>query len=88
MKSMIDQLYILPILHFSVIIHEIAHGWTALMLGDPTAKRMGRLTLNPIPHIDLFNLVEQVVLRISRKNVRHTWLDTQPEKGKFSFLLP
>ncbi len=50
---MIDQLYILPILLFSVIIHEIAHGWTALMLGDPTAKNMGRLTLNPIPHIDL-----------------------------------
>ena len=50
---MIDQLYILPILLFSVIIHEIAHGWTALMLGDPTAKMMGRLTLNPIPHIDL-----------------------------------
>jgi Zn-dependent protease len=36
-----------------VIIHEIAHGWTALKLGDPTAKMLGRLTLNPIPHIDL-----------------------------------
>jgi Zn-dependent protease len=50
---MIDQLYILPILLFSVIIHEIAHGWVALKLGDPTAKMMGRLTLNPVPHIDL-----------------------------------
>ncbi len=50
---MIDQIYILPILLFSVIIHEIAHGWMALRLGDPTAKMMGRLTLNPIPHIDL-----------------------------------
>ena len=50
---MIDQLYILPILLFSVIIHEIAHGWVALKLGDPTAKTMGRLTLNPVPHIDL-----------------------------------
>lgn len=49
---MIEQLYILPILLFSVIIHEIAHGWMALKLGDPTAKQMGRLTLNPIPHID------------------------------------
>lgn len=54
---MIDQLYILPILLFSVIIHEIAHGWTALMLGDPTAKMMGRLTLNPIPHIDLIGSI-------------------------------
>ncbi len=54
---MIDQLYILPILLFSVIIHEIAHGWTALRLGDPTAKTMGRLTLNPIPHIDLIGSI-------------------------------
>ena len=49
---MVDQLYILPILLFSVVIHELAHGWMALKLGDPTAKAMGRLTLNPIPHID------------------------------------
>ena len=55
--SIVDQLYILPILLFSVIIHEIAHGWTALMLGDPTAKMMGRLTLNPIPHIDLIGSI-------------------------------
>jgi Zn-dependent protease len=50
---MIGQLYILPILLFSVIIHEIAHGYVAMKLGDPTARMMGRLTLNPIPHIDL-----------------------------------
>src|SRR5437868_12688102 len=49
---MLDQLYIFPILLFSVIIHEIAHGWMALQLGDPTALDEGRLTLNPIPHID------------------------------------
>lgn len=47
-----DQLYILPILLFSVVIHEISHGWMALRLGDTTARDMGRLTLNPIPHID------------------------------------
>jgi len=50
---MIDQIYILPILLFSVVIHEISHGYMALRLGDPTARDMGRLTLNPIPHIDL-----------------------------------
>jgi Zn-dependent protease len=49
---MAEQLFIIPILLFSIIIHEIAHGWMALRLGDPTAKVMGRLTLNPIPHID------------------------------------
>lgn len=37
---------------YSVILHEIAHGWVALKCGDPTAKWEGRLTLNPIPHID------------------------------------
>jgi Zn-dependent protease len=49
---MIEQLPLIPILLFSVIIHEIAHGWMALRLGDPTAKDLGRLTLNPLPHID------------------------------------
>jgi len=42
----------LPIFFFSVIIHEYAHGWTAYRFGDDTAKVTGRLTLNPLPHID------------------------------------
>jgi Zn-dependent protease len=37
---------------FSVIVHEVAHGLMALRLGDPTAKQLGRLTLNPLRHID------------------------------------
>lgn len=36
----------------SIIVHEVAHGWAANALGDPTAKLAGRLTLNPLPHID------------------------------------
>ena len=40
------------VLVFSVVFHEYAHGWTAWKLGDPTARDRGRLTLNPIPHID------------------------------------
>ena len=40
------------VLVFSAILHEIAHGWVAEKLGDPTARIAGRLTLNPIPHID------------------------------------
>lgn len=50
---MLEQLYILPILLFSVVIHELSHGLMALRCGDPTAKELGRITLNPIPHIDL-----------------------------------
>ena len=37
---------------FSIILHEVAHGYAANALGDPTAKLQGRLTLNPLPHID------------------------------------
>lgn len=42
---------------YSIIIHEISHGLTAYWLGDDTAKRMGRLSLNPIRHIDWFGTV-------------------------------
>ena len=52
-----DQLYVLPILLFSVVVHEVAHGLVALRLGDTTARDMGRLTLNPIPHIDLIGSI-------------------------------
>ena len=42
---------IIPLI-FAVVVHEVAHGWVALQLGDDTAYRMGRLTLNPLKHID------------------------------------
>ncbi len=45
------------ILLFSVILHEVMHGWVALKFGDHTAENAGRLTLNPIPHIDLFGTI-------------------------------
>ena len=47
---------IIPVL-FAIVLHEVAHGWVAKMLGDPTADRLGRLTLNPIKHIDLFGTI-------------------------------
>lgn len=42
----------IPVLFFSVILHECAHGWVASLCGDDTARLSGRLTLNPLPHID------------------------------------
>lgn len=45
-------LLVLPILLFSIVLHEMAHGYAALFGGDPTAKNMGRLTLNPLVHLD------------------------------------
>ncbi|MFH1713489.1 MAG: site-2 protease family protein [Candidatus Jacksonbacteria bacterium] len=52
-KILVYFLVIIP----SVIIHEVAHGVVALWLGDDTAKRAGRLTLNPISHIDFFGTI-------------------------------
>ena len=46
-------IFIIAILMISVIVHEISHGYVAEYLGDPTARLAGRLTLNPIPHLDL-----------------------------------
>lgn len=44
-------LSIVPLL-FAIILHEVSHGWVAEKLGDPTARMLGRITLNPISHID------------------------------------
>jgi Zn-dependent protease len=50
----------LPILFFSLTVHEFSHAWMANRLGDPTAKYMGRLTLNPVVHFDLMGLIMMV----------------------------
>jgi len=56
-KSYLENIYVVPILIFSVVIHEMAHAWIALKCGDTTAKDLGRITLNPVPHIDLFGSI-------------------------------
>jgi Zn-dependent protease len=58
LSTIIRQIIIsvFPIL-IAITFHELAHGFAANKLGDPTAKMMGRLTLNPIPHIDLFGTI-------------------------------
>ncbi len=47
-----DLILTIPALMIAVILHEVAHGWVAYKMGDPTPKEAGRLTINPIPHID------------------------------------
>lgn len=54
---MITGIFVVIVILFSVILHEISHGLAALSLGDTTAKDKGRLTLNPIPHLDLFGSI-------------------------------
>jgi Zn-dependent protease len=52
MNNIAEWIIRIPVLLFAITIHEYAHGKAALSLGDPTAKNAGRLTLNPISHID------------------------------------
>ena len=51
-----------PVILLSLTIHEYFHGWTANKLGDPTAKLRGRLTLNPIAHLDVFGTILMFVV--------------------------
>ncbi|TAH37140.1 MAG: site-2 protease family protein [Planctomycetota bacterium] len=75
---------------WSITTHEVAHGWVADKLGDPTARLMGRLTLNPIPHIDpVFTILIPGILffmgapifggakpvPVDMRNLRHPWRD-------------
>ena len=56
--NLIQKLIIFaPALIFAITVHEAAHGWMAGKLGDNTARMMGRVTLNPIPHIDLVGTI-------------------------------
>jgi len=52
-----DFILMIPILLFSIVLHEFAHAYSAKLAGDMTATRMNRLTLNPIPHIDLVGTI-------------------------------
>ena len=55
--SPVDGIFYIIVLIMSVVIHEFAHGYTAYLLGDNTARLSGRLTLNPIKHLDLLGSV-------------------------------
>jgi len=57
-QSSLAQIFIsLSVLLFSLTVHEMAHAWTADRLGDPTARLLGRVSLNPIVHADLFGTI-------------------------------
>lgn len=80
-------IWTLPIL-FAITVHEVAHGWVANKLGDPTARMLGRLTLNPIKHIDPIGtiLVPMVLLYLGgfifgwAKPVPITWRNLRKPK--------
>ena len=62
MNEVLFLIFQLAVLLFSVMIHEVSHGTAALRLGDTTAKDAGRLTLNPLKHLDVFG---SIILPIS-----------------------
>ncbi len=72
-----------PAILFGLTIHEFAHGWVAYRLGDPTAKLMGRLTLNPLKHLDPVGTIALFLFRfgwarpvpIDPSNFRHPTRD-------------
>ncbi|OGE85120.1 MAG: hypothetical protein A3J48_03025 [Candidatus Doudnabacteria bacterium RIFCSPHIGHO2_02_FULL_46_11] len=52
-----EQIVLLAVLFVSISFHEFSHGWAASQMGDDTAEREGRLTLNPLSHIDLYGTI-------------------------------
>lgn len=87
----IDSLVTLIILIYSIIAHEVAHGYAANALGDDTAEKMGRLTLNPIPHIDPIGSVTLPLLSfLSGSHALFGWAKPVPynpyglKPGRFS----
>ena len=70
--------FIIP-LFLSIILHEMAHGWVAYKCGDSTAKRMNRLSLNPISHIDpVGSVFVPVLLMLSNSGVMFGWAKPVP----------
>lgn len=57
MNYLIDYLYIVPAALIAIILHELAHGLMSYWLGDPTPKRQGRLSLNPLKHLDFVGTI-------------------------------
>lgn len=67
------------VLIFAAVIHEYMHGWMANRLGDPTAKHLGRLTLNPLKHLDWFgSFLLPLVMIVSRMPFVFGWAKPVP----------
>ncbi len=79
LNSLIGIILQISILIVSVILHEVSHGYAAFLLGDPTAKYAGRLTLNPIKHLDMWgSFVVPFFMVISGIGVVFGWAKPVP----------
>src|SRR6266567_82812 len=72
------SIMLVPIM-FAVVCHEVAHGFVAWRFGDPTARMLGRLTLNPIKHIDIIGtIVVPIFLVLSHSGILFGWAKPVP----------
>ena len=71
-------LFLLPILLISISIHEVSHGFVAYFFGDTTAKNAGRLTLNPIAHIDIMGMIVVPLLLLITIGIPFGWAKPVP----------
>ncbi len=75
----VEILFLIAILIMSVVIHEVSHGFAANWLGDPTARLEGRLTLNPVPHIDpMGSVILPAILALSSSPFLFGWAKPVP----------
>lgn len=89
--DIVSAVFLVAVIIFSAIIHEVMHGYAADRLGDPTARYAGRLTLNPIPHIDpIGSILLPLVLVLSGSPIFFGWAKPVPynpynlRPGRFS----
>ena len=77
--SLVQKIIIaaIPII-FAITVHEVAHGWVASKLGDPTAKLAGRLTLNPVKHVDPLGTIAVPLIMIALTPFAFGWAKPVP----------
>jgi Zn-dependent protease len=74
-----DAILLIIVLIASVVVHEVAHAWQARREGDDTAERLGRITLNPLPHLDLIgSFILPVALYLSHAGFMFGWAKPVP----------
>jgi Zn-dependent protease len=74
-----EAIIIVAVLLFSVVVHEVAHAWQARREGDDTAEKLGRITLNPIPHLDpVGSIIVPLVLHFSGSGFLFGWAKPVP----------
>ena len=75
----LDAVFSILILIMSVVVHEVSHGFAASYLGDPTARLQGRLTLNPLPHIDpVGSVLVPLILFFTNAGIMLGWAKPVP----------